>query len=285
MTDPVATIIIPTFDHEGTIELSIRHALAQTVPVEIFIIGDGVSDSKAERLRELSRLDARINYFHHPKHASRGEPYRHEALQQARGRIVCYLCDRDLWLPGHVADMAAMLETVDFCHSLPLYILANGKVQTYSTDLGMPIHRNMMTYRWSAVPLSAAAHSLAFYRSLDSGWTQTPPGALTDWHFFKKFLRREDCRCASGINPTALTFPTGQRPGWTDEQRLAELERWAARIETDEGRQAVTLAVLRKAIKDRDTLIGHAHQKVMELNRKLRHQESSEVVDPAPAST
>lgn len=275
MTDPVATIILPTFDREGTIELTISHALAQTVPVELFIIGDGVPAPRAERLRALAQADERIRYFHHPKHPRRGEPYRDAALTEARGRIICYLCDRDLWLPDHVATMAAMLEQADFCHSLPVHIFPDDEIRTYSTDLAIPIHRRNMLTLWNRVPLSCAAHSLAFYRTLDQGWDDTPEGELTDWHFFKKFLRRADCRCVSGVDPSAITFPTRPRTGWNDERRMAEIADWAARIATDAGRLTTRLAIVGKAVKDRDLLLGQCYGRMLALSRAAQKSQST----------
>ena len=88
MSTPVATVIVPTFDHGATIELTVASALRQTMPVEVLIIGDGVPDSHKVYMEQLVRGDARVRFLDHPKDPRRGEPYRHEALTQARGHIV-----------------------------------------------------------------------------------------------------------------------------------------------------------------------------------------------------
>jgi glycosyltransferase involved in cell wall biosynthesis len=268
MTDPVATVIIPTFNHGLTLELAVRSALAQSVPVEVYIVGDGVPDANKPAIRDLVAGDPRVTFFDHPKHESRGEPYRHAAIAAARGRIICYLCDRDIWLPDHVAGIDEMLRDADFCHSLPLHIFPGEDLRFYALDLQIPIHRYTMVNLWNRIPLSCAAHRRDFYHELEDGWSSTPQGELTDWHFFKKFVRRRDCRAVSGVTPTALTFPTGPRPGWTDDRRLAEMEVWHGRIASEASRQALTVDFLKKALKQRDKLLGDAYLKLFKLRQE-----------------
>lgn len=270
MSDPVATVILPTFDHAKSLALAVRCALDQTVPIELFIIGDGVSGVKRRQIEQIAASDERIRFFDHPKHESRGEPYRHEALEEARGRIVAYLCDRDIWFPEHVAYLAKLLEQADFAHSLPMHVFPNEDLRFYAMDLGIPIHRYNMLNLWNRVPLSAAAHSLAFYRSLASGWDTTPEGQQTDWHFFKKFLARRDCRCVSGPNPTTITFPSRPRRGWTDEQRFSELEGWLTRTQTEADRKDVALCFLKAAVQQRDKALGEAYTQLFQQNRAAR---------------
>ena len=48
-----ATILIPTHDHGPTLRASIASALRQTVPFEIFVIGDGVPDETRRIMDEI----------------------------------------------------------------------------------------------------------------------------------------------------------------------------------------------------------------------------------------
>ena len=114
-----ATVIIPTHDHGPMLLHSARSALAQTVEeIELFIVGDGVPEVTREIVSELKR-DERVRFFDHPKGPRHGEIYRHAALQEARGEIVCYLSDDDLCFPEHVACMRRLLSSADFAHALP----------------------------------------------------------------------------------------------------------------------------------------------------------------------
>src|SRR3970282_260372 len=86
MTD--ATILIPTHRHAALLPYSLRSALAQEgVSVEVFVVGDGFEDDTRAAL-ELSLSDPRVRFFDFPKGQGNGELHRHEALQEATGRIV-----------------------------------------------------------------------------------------------------------------------------------------------------------------------------------------------------
>jgi glycosyltransferase involved in cell wall biosynthesis len=260
MIDPVATVVIPTFNHGTTLGLAVKTALNQTVPIEIFIIGDGVPESSRAMISSLATNNPNIRFFDHPKHISRGEPYRHAALQEARGRIVCYLCDRDLWLPNHVERMAVLLESADFAHSLSLHILPEKSYCFFPVNLTMAEHRLRMLTRFNRVAFSCAAHTLAFYRRLERGWETTPPGKPTDWHMFQQFLANEDCRCASSNYPSAITFPSPPRLNWSEEQRIAELQIWAARLTDNATRQTLVQEILEAAILDRDGALAETYE-------------------------
>src|SRR6185437_15846190 len=95
-----ATVLIPTHDHGRTLLRSVPSALAQTVSeLEVFVVGDGVPDETRELMTELAAADNRVRFFDNPKGERHGEAHRHAALQEARGEIVCYLSDDDVWLP------------------------------------------------------------------------------------------------------------------------------------------------------------------------------------------
>lgn len=107
---PQATVVIPSFDHGPTLLYSVRSALAQTIEdIEVFVVGDGVPDTTREIMAELMREDDRVRFFDNPKALSRGELHRSSALEEARGEIVCYLADDDLWFPEHVEAMRNLL--------------------------------------------------------------------------------------------------------------------------------------------------------------------------------
>lgn len=103
-----ATIIIPTHDHGLTLRYPLASLKRQTLAgFDAFVIGDGVPDALKPALHELVADDERFHFIDRPKHVRRGEPYRHEVLQTAADGIVCYLADRDIWLPDHLEQMWA----------------------------------------------------------------------------------------------------------------------------------------------------------------------------------
>src|SRR5262245_12366012 len=109
---PRASVLIPTHSHRAaTLPFAVASVQAQDIEdIEILIVGDGVDDSARSTVERLQAIDSRIRFFDFPKGPRNGEIHRDGVLRQARGRIVCYQADDDLWLPGHLQDMTTALE-------------------------------------------------------------------------------------------------------------------------------------------------------------------------------
>jgi glycosyltransferase involved in cell wall biosynthesis len=223
---------MPTFDHGPLLLRSVASVLAQTVAdVELFIVGDGVSDATRAIVAELAR-DPRVRFFdNRAKGEHHGEVYRHAALREARGRIVCYCADDDLWLPDHVATMRELLDGADFAHTLPFQIERDGSFRVLPLDLAQRTHRWLIggRPRLNRIPLSMGGHTLEHYRRLPHGWRTTPRGTSVPLYTWQQILRTRPCRARSGFRPTVLHFPSLYRKDATIEQRLAEIDVWVER--------------------------------------------------------
>ncbi|MBY0526688.1 MAG: glycosyltransferase [Gemmataceae bacterium] len=244
-----ATIIIPTFNHGPTLLRSVSSALRQTVrDVEVVVIGDGVPDTTRSIMAELTQADERVRFIDRAKHASRAEPHRHAAVLAARGRIVCYLSDDDLYLPDHVETMLGLLRVVDFAHAVPLRVEADGSLRTWTVDLALPDHQRHIAEVENRIPLSAGAHTREAYLGLGDGWTAPPAGTPSDLHMWRKFLAQPGYRFASACLPTLLVFPSPLRRDWNLAQRVEELDRWSERLEGASGRAAIVEELLRERV-------------------------------------
>ena len=234
--DLYATVMVPTTAGRGPLlPFSVGSILSQTVlDFEVFIMGDGVDDATRRLIHDLMRRDARIRFFDYPKHERRGEPHRHAALAEARGKFICYLCDRDLMLPYHLETLENLLRDSDFAHTLIFRVMPTGELEFFNVvDVASPQDRNWIVQGFApgnGIPLSFVGHSAAMYRSLPFGWRTTPPNHYTDVYMWQQFLAEQGCRARSGQTPSILYFPAYQRKGWTVEQKLAEIAPWAARL-------------------------------------------------------
>ncbi len=235
-----ATVILPTTgDRAPVLRHSISAIQRQSVQdLELFIIGDGVDDTARALITTIAAQDQRVRFFDHPKHARRGELYRHEALQQARGQTVCYACDRDLLLPHHVRTHADLCRQYNLVYTLALAIERDnnaafvrrsffGALDDTATTPGRPIPP---TLNPAAIQLSAVSHSLAAYRQLPAGWRTTPAGIATDQYMWEQFLEQPWCRAFSSADATLLYFKRGDHPGMSSAERGRELDFWVDRI-------------------------------------------------------
>jgi glycosyltransferase involved in cell wall biosynthesis len=226
-----ATILIPTFRHAELLRYAIRSALEQNgAEVEVFVVGDGVEDDTRASL-EPFLSDERVRFFDFPKGERHGERLRHEALQYASGKIVCYLSDDDLLLRDHVVDMLRMLEDADFAHSAPFVVHEDGWLWFHPIDISRPDFQSLLLRGgWNAIVLTGAAHSLDAYRGLPFGWRPAPAGIWTDLHMWQQFIRVPGFRGRTSARLTHLHFPDNRRRGASVADRVAELESWWARM-------------------------------------------------------
>jgi glycosyltransferase involved in cell wall biosynthesis len=266
-----ATVLVPTHDHGPTLLRSVPSILAQTVEdMEVFVIGDGVPDVTREVMAELTAADERVRFFDNPKGPRHGEIHRHAALEEARGEIVCFLSDDDLWLPGHLEQLRTLLADSDFAHARPFWIDTEGRPRPWLVDLERPFYRGLLLSGENRVPHGCAGLTLELYRRLPAGWRTTPDGTPTDLYMWQQILSVPNCRAVSGSRPTSLHFPSPLRTGWTLDERLVEIDTWARRL-ADPGLESELgdglLAALTEdaeALEERLAELGRKH---LELHR------------------
>lgn len=246
-----ATVIIPTHDHGETLRYPLASLKRQTLAdFQAYVIGDGVPEALKPTLRALVAEDPRFHFLDHPKHARRGEPYRHAVLQSAADGIVGYLCDRDIWLPEHLERMWTQLQAADYTHALPLHVLPEGRLRAFPIDLGFEGYRALMcSMNDNRIPFSCFAHRLSAYHGLAEGWATTPGQAWTDLHMFRKFFADPALRGVSGLEATAVTFPSPPRKDWTAAQRLDELAHWWQRLDDPAGVAGLQIDSLRETVR------------------------------------
>jgi hypothetical protein len=236
---PRATVLVPTHDRTRSLQLAVRSALAQTEPdLEVIVIGDGVTDRARRAIEELLD-DARVRFLDRPKSEHHGEPYRHEAIVAARSDAIFYLCDDDLLLPDHVADLLGLLDDHDFVQCRNGCVNPAGAVELYPGDLATSDDVEWMlqdAVAFNFVSLTGTAHRRSYYTKCAQPWDTTPPGVYPDHHQWRRMFRAVPPRAATSHRMTVLQFPTSThgRERWSDADRLAELDRWAAVVVGDD---------------------------------------------------
>ena len=244
-----ATVLVPTHRHAETLPHAVGSALAQTITdLEVFIVGDGVDDATRAAALALAAADPRVRFFDFPKRPRHGELSRHEALAEARGDLISYLSDDDLYYPDHLETVAARLEHADFAQAMALFIQPDGEV---FAEVGTPLEpgfRVIMTLEArNVVPLSGGAHTRDLYRRLPFGWRTSPDDVWTDLHMWRQIFSVEGIRVELCDHPTVVVFPTLQREATSGRDRAAEIASWVPLLVDDAHRRRCEHAFLRSA--------------------------------------
>ncbi len=226
------TVLMPTHDHGPLIRFAIDSVLRQTITDwELLVVGDGAPASTGEIVKAVSRGDPRVRWLPHAKGKAHGELWRHEALLQATGRIVCYLCDDDLWLPHHLAVMRELLEQADFAKTLHTAVQRDQRVTGLPGDITVPaVRQRMLRMRWNCFGPTCAGHTMEAYRRLPQGWNPRPEGIFSDLWFWRQWLSQDWCRFAARPVPTSLHLASVMRGSMDGEERLAETRIWADKV-------------------------------------------------------
>lgn len=95
MSPPTVSVVIPTYGHGELVEATLDSVFAQSFrDFEIVVVNDGSPDDTADRLRPLAEA-GRIRYV---EQANQGQgAARNRGLREARGELIAFLDDDDLW--------------------------------------------------------------------------------------------------------------------------------------------------------------------------------------------
>lgn len=231
MTGPFVTVLVPTFDHVRTLEVSIPTALAQShESLEVIVIGDGAPAAARDIVERFGQTDPRVSWVRYEKGERSGEEHRHAVLtHRATGDVVFYLSDDDLWLDDHVETMLARMTETDanFVSCQSVWIRPDDQPAHQGiVDLGREYYRRELLEGRNRVSLSSCAHTMDLYRSLPHGWRATPQGIPTDLYMWQQLLASDHCRAASTTFTTVIGLPDALRREWGPAARLDELRRW-----------------------------------------------------------
>ncbi len=106
-TNPLVSVIIPTFNVEHYIEGTISSVLKQSYTnFEIIVVDDSSNDKTPEKVQKLSNSDNRIKYFQ-IDHAGRPSVPRNFGIRKASGELIAFLDGDDLWTKNKLRDQVA----------------------------------------------------------------------------------------------------------------------------------------------------------------------------------
>ncbi len=222
------SVAIPTHDRPGTLVLAVQSALRQTrPPLEVLVIGDGCSEATREAIAGVG--DDRVELLDLPKGPGYGYVNRNDALRRARGDMVAWLGDDDLWLPGHLDQIGTLADSLEL-----------DLVQTPLIDVGQDDHFNVHAPDMRAAGLRAQlfVHDIGFglgsvaHRpgiALDAGGWRDDRTTGGDTDLWIRVLKA-GARTAMTGTPSVLKFSAegrSQSPSEREAQNRRYLERMA----------------------------------------------------------
>lgn len=108
--EPLVSVIIPTYNREDQIEMSVQSVLKQTYTnIEIIISDDCSTDNTEEVARRLASGNAKVKYYKTPHNGGPAKA-RNYAFQYAQGEYIAFHDDDDEWHPDKLEiQMTKML--------------------------------------------------------------------------------------------------------------------------------------------------------------------------------
>ena len=106
-TNPLVTVLLPTYNRAESLSTAIDSVLAQSYSqFELIVIRDG-GQPVVPVMRNYD--DSRICLIDRDENRGKAASL-NEALNQAKGKYICYLDDDDQWYPNHLSTLARALE-------------------------------------------------------------------------------------------------------------------------------------------------------------------------------
>jgi GalNAc5-diNAcBac-PP-undecaprenol beta-1,3-glucosyltransferase len=272
-----ATVVVPTYDHGPLIEHAVGSALAQTeTDLEVLIVGDGVPAAARPFVERVVESDPRIRFLDRPKGAGHGFRHRDEAILDARGDVILYLSDDDLWLPDHAELLCTALETAEFVASFPFGVTLAGVRLKVPHDLARPHWQRHLQDGRSMISLSAVGHSRALYSQLETGWRRDDSNYSAVWRDFALHT----VRMATVPKLTSIILPDSKRRRMSPEERLRETAHLAGLARHAEGRLDLYERLLEyELVRWSRLTLGFERLRPKEQRRKRRAERTSGAAD------
>jgi glycosyltransferase involved in cell wall biosynthesis len=107
-SQPLVSIIMPTYNRAKYIAESIQSVQSQTYTYwELLIEDDGSDDNTEDIVNSIT--DNRIHYTRHPRTAITGT-LRNKAIQRAKGAYIAFMDSDDLWVANKLEQQVTLME-------------------------------------------------------------------------------------------------------------------------------------------------------------------------------
>lgn len=193
--DPLVSVVIPSHNRPRLLADALSSLVAQDYPnwEGIVVADSGVDVAAIVEAADPERR--RLRYFRLPRALGPGAA-RNMALMLARGEIICYLDDDDLWQPDHLSTVVAALSEpgCDFVYTdallVPERVEPDGRRMVLGAGSNPFAHDDFSRARLlvaNYIPIDTWAHRWALVRKAGLFDEQLPE--LEDWEYLIRLVR------------------------------------------------------------------------------------------------
>jgi len=241
IVDPsFVSVVLPTFNGRDRIAAAIESVLSQDhEQLEVLVIDDASTDDTHEVVRRIG--DPRLRLLRMEANAG---PYvaRDLAITEARGKLIAFIDDDDVWLPGKLRRQVALLTAqpeVSLVHSAVRDVFPDGATRLRR------LHRKANDYRVNLCQDRLATSTVVVRRSAveDAGGFDTSLRAFGDWDLWLRVLREHR---AAGIDDPLATI--NLRPGSIQRGSVEAFERSRKAVLDKHGDELKRLGLERRAM-------------------------------------
>jgi len=227
-SQPLVTVIIPTYNWSSVLRHAIRSVLWQTHRrLELIVVGDGCTDDSAEVV--ASFRDRRVRWINLAENSGAQSAPNNAGIAAARGEYVAYLGHDDLWHPRHLEGLVRACESgADVAFSLTEVLGPPGS--NMRVLAGLSPSNTYERGRW--LPSSCLLHHRSLVDQV-SGWRDYRELEVS--HDIEFLMRAYDhgARFARVPALTVFKFTAGWRPNSYRDRPSHEQARYMRRMERE----------------------------------------------------
>jgi glycosyltransferase involved in cell wall biosynthesis len=210
------TVLIAAYNRSEVLRYALASAIRQTYPrLEILVIGDACTDDSEQVVAAAG--DPRVRWMNLERNAGSQAGPNQVGLEAARGELIAYLGQDDVWRRDHVALLVADIERTgaDVTSSVPSFVW----------PMPVPVRRLESPRVGSFVPTPSLMHTRAAGLAA-GGWRDHRETVLAPDADFVERLRRcgaqfSRVRALSLLKFASALRPGSYRDGRSDEQAAA----------------------------------------------------------------
>lgn len=218
---PLVSVVIAAYNRSEVLRYALACAVRQSYAgIEILVVGDACTDGSEQVASETG--DSRVRWINLPENSGSQAGPNQAGLEAARGDLVAYLGQDDLWRRDHIALLVADLERrgADVSSTILMTVWPRPA----------PVRRFVSPALGDFVPPSALMHRRAAAQ-VAGGWRDHRQTVLPPDADFIRRLRESGARFARVQALSVVKFPSTLRRNSYRDRRSDEQARFARRID------------------------------------------------------